>query len=792
MAIGFLKISLLGFMLLGAVSEARPNINPQLPRGRLHATTKQFVHKRATNNSTTACDSDARAPTVVAPHDNIWDTLTKDEVVGLLEWLHDPAHGLNLTTVDEAGSWDNTVGITELLMPNKTDALAYLDGNGPAPVRNARVGIFHGASDEPYAQAYMVGPLPVSNETTIEPLEYLYNKGDGRMPNVNADQIEGYGFYLSFLATLADITQDLLGVTIAGAENDTGLTAGLDILRREDDKFIDWIGIFVAPTNGFDDGTLLPAGMWLKFDMTGRDASQWSNIGVLYNDIFYDTAEEFRAAWEQPDFVKLTKARDGPFGWTSRQGDELPFDTLPAPNDVSPTKRYAIDEDNKYVKWMDFGFYLAFDRDVGLKFYDVKYKEERIIFELAMQEASAHYAGNDPIQSNTAYLDTYYGVGAAASSLVPGWDCPAFATYLDTVTHENSYSMPHPGSICIFEQDAGYPLARHTTYGYMTVTKNVQLVVRWLATVGNYDYLFDYVFSLDGTIEVKVRASGYIQAAYYAHNEDYGYHIHDALSGSMHDHVINWKVDFDVNGTANSLEKVEFVPHTDTYSWSKEPRNTMKIKRSFVGNEDEAKLNWGANSATSYVVVNKDSTNEFGEYRGYKISPNLGSPVYLTVQNSSNLQRNSAFAEHNLYAVRQKDTEPKSVSAWNTMDSSDPQVDFNKFFDGESLDQEDLVIYFNLGMHHVPHTGDLPNTVFTTAQAGIAISPHNYLLGDPSRQTSHSVHIDLSGETAEEEVYGGEEATCAYDMGQLYPDLSHMSKPEPLVKWPNVYAGGGA
>lgn len=59
---------------------------------------------------------------------------------------------------------------------------------------------------------------------------------------------------------------------------------------------------------------------------------------------------------------------------------------------------------------------------------------------------------------------------------------------------------------------------------------------------------------------------------------------------------------------------------------------------------------------------------------------------------------------------------------------------------------------------------DLPNTVFTTAQAGIAISPHNYLSGDPSRQTSHSVHIDLSGETAVEEVYGGEEATCAYDM----------------------------
>ena len=97
----------------------------------------------------------------------------------------------------------------------------------------------------------------------------------------------------------------------------------------------------------------------------------------------------------------------------------------------------------------------------------------------------------------------------------------------------------------MFEQDAGYPLARHTATDYVTVSKNTQFVVRWIATVGNYDYFMDYVFSLDGTIEVKIRASGYIQSAFYAKNDEYGYQIHDALSGSMHDHVINYKLDLD-------------------------------------------------------------------------------------------------------------------------------------------------------------------------------------------------------------------------------------------------------
>ncbi len=39
-----------------------------------------------------------------------------------------------------------------------------------------------------------------------------------------------------------------------------------------------------------------------------------------------------------------------------------------------------------------------------MRLFDIKYKGERIIYELGLQEAIAHYAGNDPQQSGTAYL----------------------------------------------------------------------------------------------------------------------------------------------------------------------------------------------------------------------------------------------------------------------------------------------------------------------------------------------------------------------------------------------------
>lgn len=198
-----------------------------------------------------------------------------------------------------------------------------------------------------------------------------------------------------------------------------------------------------------------------------------------------------------------------------------------------------------------------------MQLHNIKFKGERIIYELGLQEALAHYAGMDPLQSTTAYLDSQYGVGAGSFELVGGFDCPDYATYLNASFYTGETTHTHPNALCIFELDTGFPLQRHLTEAYVSVTKNIIMVLRSVSTVGNYDYMFEYAFYLDGSIHVTVRASGYIQAAYFAKNGDYGFHIHDKLSGSLHDHVLNFKLDLDIHGTANSLMKTVLVPATE-------------------------------------------------------------------------------------------------------------------------------------------------------------------------------------------------------------------------------------
>ena len=117
-------------------------------------------------------------------------------------------------------------------------------------------------------------------------------------------------------------------------------------------------------------------------------------------------------------------------------------------------------------------------------------------------------------------------------------------------------------------------------------------------------------------------------------------------------------------------------------------------------------------------------------------------------------------------------------------------VDFDKYFDGESLEQEDLVVWFNLGMAHAPHTGDLPNTyvrklsrasfalprfafrVFPTAQGSMQFLPHNYLERDPSRNVHHQVRIDYSNDgVSKVHKWGAEWPEGTMDLSKTNPNL---------------------
>lgn len=164
----------------------------------------------------------------------------------------------------------------------------------------------------------------------------------------------------------------------------------------------------------------------------------------LYNDIYYPTTAAFRSAWEagieksEPsslrfdflvlslsDFLSIASSVQSPS--TSRANGSEPTELEPSSPRTSlllPPPFSPTDSDSELTRtpstssgWVsthvffvppsstlrvppdpyspdasrlaDFSFYITFTRDTGMKLFDVKYKGDRIVYELGLNEAIA-------------------------------------------------------------------------------------------------------------------------------------------------------------------------------------------------------------------------------------------------------------------------------------------------------------------------------------------------------------------------------------------------------------------
>ena len=225
-------------------------------------------------------------------------------------------------------------------------------------------------------------------------------------------------------------------------------------------------------------------------------------------------------------------------------------------------KNYTITGDT--IHWQNWDFHLRLNSRVGPILSTVTYNDNgtkrQVMYEGSLGGMIVPYGDPDVGWYFKAYLDSGdYGMGTLTSPIVRGKDAPSNAVLLDeTIADYTGKPTTIPGAVAIFERYAG-PEYKHLEMGKPNVsTERRELVVRWISTVGNYDYIFDWVFHDNGTIGIDAGATG-IEAvkgvlAKTMHDpsakEDtrYGTLIDHNIVGTTHQHIYNFRLDLDVDG----------------------------------------------------------------------------------------------------------------------------------------------------------------------------------------------------------------------------------------------------
>ena len=488
-------------------------------------------------------------------------------------------------------------------------------------------------------------------------------------------------------------------------------------------------------------------------------------LQIYYNNQYFASATELAHKYDQGTinktrfFLRDDVALGASF---ERRGKSHLKKEMREPTFVNPQgRRFEIN--GRKISYMGWDFHFGLRSSSGPALYDIRFNGSRIMYELSLQEATSFYSANDPRQSSAQYFDGAFRIGSSNYELVRGIDCPEDAVFMDTYHFvDTAKSVKNPNSVCVFEINHGIPLRRHIQFdsswkfSFVAGLMDSALVVRSVLTPQNYDYVLDFVIYQTGMVETRVSTSGYIIASsYYPTESPYAFENLYRTEGTIHDHILFFKVDLDVAGQRNSYQTLDVVLKNVSCPWNDVGYIMKKqVERNPKKTEKEALLKYNFDNPKYLVVYNEKEKNKYGNSRGYRIQ--VDSMVKQKYPDEYFVTKAAAWSKYQLAITKYKDDERYGSSLHNQWGMDPPAFDFDNYVtDNENIQQEDLVAWVSLGGLHIPNTEDVPVTVTTGNRFSFFVRPYGYFDEDPSMSSTNGVIIRADGKGwTKVETYG--------------------------------------
>jgi len=395
--------------------------------------------------------------------------------------------------------------------------------------------------------------------------------------------------------------------------------------------------------------------------------------------------------------------------------------------------------DGYHVKWQGYEFRVGIHPINGLVLHQLSLQERPMLYRAALSEMVVPYGDSDPMHRWKHVLDaSEYNMGQLINSLKLGCDCLGEIHYFDIhqVTHEGKVKQVE-NAICMHEEDYGIQWKHYDSASQTSeVRRSRRLVISSIFTIGNYDYGFYWYLYLDGTIAMEVKLTGIVgvsAAADPKRNPEQSPLISNELSSPVHQHLFNFRLDWELDGGSNSLyeNQIEVLPMDDNNS----DGTQFKAVSRHLGDEASAQRNVAPEVARNWKVTNPNSLNGLGQPVAYKLLPQATTTLFA--QAGSQVAKRAGFAKHNLWATPYKDEELQAAGPYTVMHAGQqglPELTAHN----RDISECDLVMWHTVGLTHVPRPEDWP--VMPVEYCGFHLIPVGFFDQNPTLDLPSSCH----------------------------------------------------
>lgn len=386
------------------------------------------------------------------------------------------------------------------------------------------------------------------------------------------------------------------------------------------------------------------------------------------------------------------------------------------------------------VTWQGWHFRVDYSMREGLILHQIGYAQNGgavrpIIYRLSMAEIYVPYANPDP---NWAWRSAFdvgeYNLGQYAEPLAKNVDVPENAVFFDEVVGsdtgsvDGAFDLPHAAAM--YERDGISLWDRTDPTSFDRDARLARdLVVTAAYVIGNYTYATEYEFHMDGSIAVRVNATGTTLnqgVSSRADGNQYGTTVADGIGAPSHQHFFSFRIDFDVDGSANRVVEENTVPVGTS-------GGSGFVNQETVLTTEQAR-DANATTSRSWTVESTTKTNALGAPTGYEIASGdtaipYSSPTYPPLLHAP-------FAQHPFWVTRYKDG-AELYAGGDYPDQGQAGDGLTAYTASpENVNGKDLVVWYTLGFTHHPAVEEYP--VMTSDTVGLEINPSGFFDLNPA------------------------------------------------------------